>query len=83
MIYTFTPTPPRPGEAPQDYAQRIFDDLTKALREAQPLMMLKVLSVAPPKPRDGMVVFADGTNWNPGAGAGVYARVGGAWAKLN
>lgn len=42
----------------------------------------KVLHIAPEKPRDGLVVFADGTNWNPGAGAGLYERAGGAWSKL-
>ena len=33
----------------------------------------------PSKLADGMVAFADGSNWNPGKGAGLYARVGGAW----
>lgn len=31
---------------------------------------------------DGMVAYADGTNWNPGDGEGLYARVGGAWQTL-
>lgn len=30
------------------------------------------LNAAPPKPRTGMVVLADGTNWNPGSGRGYY-----------
>ncbi|WP_146218923.1 hypothetical protein [Undibacterium pigrum] len=29
-------------------------------------------SVAPVKPRDGDVRYADGIAWNPGAGVGVY-----------
>ena len=28
--------------------------------------------VAPKKPRTGMVVLADGTDWDPGSGRGVY-----------
>lgn len=40
------------------------------------------LNVAPTKPRAGMVVLADGTNWNPGSGAGFYGYYGGAWVKL-
>lgn len=36
----------------------------------------------PERPRDGMLVFADGTEWNPGSGAGTYERRGGAWVKL-
>lgn len=37
---------------------------------------------APNKPRDGLVVFADGTNWNPGGGRGVYVYSSAAWVKL-
>lgn len=37
---------------------------------------------APTRPREGMIVSADGTNWNPGAGAGAYEYKGGAWVKL-
>jgi hypothetical protein len=28
--------------------------------------------VAPTKPRDGDIRFADGSDWNPGSGAGLY-----------
>lgn len=45
-------------------------------------MLLFVQHVALTKPRDGLVVFADGTNWNPGAGAGIYAYHSGVWNKL-
>lgn len=31
-----------------------------------------VLNAAPAKPQTGQVVFADGTNWNPGSGRGLY-----------
>ena len=31
---------------------------------------------------DGMTVFADGTDWNPGGGRGLYQRTGGVWVKL-
>lgn len=37
---------------------------------------------APAKPREGLVVFADGTSWNPGAGRGVYVYSSAAWVKL-
>lgn len=40
--------------------------------------------VAPLRPRTGMIVYADGTSWNPGAGEGAYVRLAaGTWAKLN
>jgi len=37
---------------------------------------------APLKPREGMIVYADGVGWNPGSGTGPYAYVGGAWMPL-
>lgn len=39
-------------------------------------------NVAPTKPRTGDIRLADGTNWNPGSGAGFYGYYGGAWVKL-
>lgn len=38
--------------------------------------------VEPTKLRDGLTVLADGTNWNPGSGQGVYTYYAGAWHKL-
>lgn len=31
------------------------------------------------KPREGMVRYADGTNWNPGSGKGMYYYNGTTW----
>ena len=46
------------------------------------VMRLEQTNVAPNKPRDGDIRYADGTNWNPGSGTGIYAYVGGSWTKL-
>jgi len=43
---------------------------------------LPELHVEPLKPRTGVVVLADGTDWNPGSGAGFYGYRGGAWQLL-
>lgn len=43
---------------------------------------VEFLHVAPTKPREGMVRGADGTDWNPGAGQGVYVYYGSTWNKL-
>ena len=40
------------------------------------------LAAEPERYQNGDVVFAAGVNWNPGSGAGAYARVSGAWVKL-
>ncbi len=43
---------------------------------------LAILYAAPQRPRDGMIVYADGTVWNPGQGVGFYGYQAGAWVKL-
>lgn len=47
-----------------------------------PLLTLETLTAAPARPQDGMIAKADGTLWNPGAGAGVYCYYGAAWNLL-
>lgn len=36
-----------------------------------------------PTPREGMIKFADGVNWNPGSGAGLYFYNGTSWIMLS
>ena len=39
----------------------------------------------PAKPRDGDIRYADGANWNPGSGQGIYVYIDDgtpAWEKL-
>lgn len=44
---------------------------------------LDQLNAAPGRPVDGMLAYADGTNWNPGGtGQGIYAYYAGAWNRL-
>jgi hypothetical protein len=40
------------------------------------------LHAEPPRFGNGDVVMADGVDWNPGAGGGLYQRFSGAWVKL-
>lgn len=37
---------------------------------------------APEKPRVGLVVYADGTDWNPGSGEGLYVYKSGGWTLI-
>lgn len=55
-----------------------------AMQFSQPsdYLALNTMYAAPKRIFDGMVIKADGTTWNPGSGAGVYARVGSSWVKL-
>ena len=48
----------------------------------QSVMRLEETNTEPPKPRDGDIRYADGSNWNPGAGTGIYWVDGSSWNKL-
>lgn len=37
---------------------------------------------APERVEEGMVVYADGTDWNPGSGEGIYKYQSGAWSLI-
>lgn len=77
----------QPGDPPADVAQ-----LQRYLREEQ--LKLKaaldaladgfapVVYAPPAKPRDGMLRNADGVQWNPGSGAGLYRYGVGVWNYL-
>jgi hypothetical protein len=43
---------------------------------------LQPVHAEPEKPRDGMVAYADGDDWDPHSGVGLYARIEGIWVKL-
>jgi len=45
-------------------------------------MRFKVHTVEPDKPREGQVYAADGTNWDPGYGAGPYYYTGAEYLPL-
>ena len=55
-----------------------FSAIAKAFNETN-ILRSRVLHVAPEKPREGMIATADGSNWNPGSGAGTYTYINGAW----
>lgn len=70
---------PEKSPSPNGWAEREFSKLADALNGP---IKLTVLYAAPAKPRLGWMVFADGTNWNPGSGEGVYVYLSGGWTKL-
>lgn len=79
----FTPSNP-PSSEPAEilrWAQGEFERLARTLAETIALD-LRPVAREPDKPRAGMIVSADGTNWDPGAGAGAYEFIGGVWVKL-
>ena len=47
-----------------------------------PWIILTPQGTEPEKRFEGMVANADGTNWNPGGGAGLYQYLSSTWTKL-
>lgn len=71
-----------PNEYDQGYLQDELGYISSAI-EQQALGFLDVTNVAPTRPRQGMIRYADRTNWNPGSGEGIYFyNSAGSWVKL-
>lgn len=64
------------------FLQQELQSIAQAISQENEFLTLSMRYAAPQKPREGMVVLADGTSWNPGSGAGFYGYYGGAWVKL-
>ena len=77
-----------PGNPPNDAALlaaffRVeLDKIAQAMDTPDAMLNLDTLYAAPTKFREGALVKADGTTWNPGSGAGVYCRRGVSWTFL-
>ena len=76
--------PDQAPASPADIPRFLNEELLKIQAAIQALAAghLDKQHVAPTKPRDGDIRYADGAAWNPGAGAGIYWFNGSAWTKL-
>jgi hypothetical protein len=77
----YVPTPVPTGGVTPDY---LFQELLRVSAELELSAEgrnMPVRAVAPVKPREGTLAIADGTNWNPGLGAGLYEYLGGVWLQ--
>ena len=70
-----------PLDAP-GWMKRELLEISRASYGAAPFVQYEELHAEPAKPRTGMTVLADGTDWDPGSGAGFYGYYGSAWVKL-
>ena len=82
-VNRWTPNPaPVSNEQLSDYLFHELNRLSDVLFNLD-VMRVEETNVAPAKPRNGDIRYADGTNWNPGGtGEGIYAYTNDAWAKL-
>lgn len=83
----FQPDRPAPTDSVgrlADWCLRQFIKISEALYTPSGNVTFTVLYAEPSKVRAGMVVYADGTTWNPGSGQGLYRRnvANSAWVFL-
>lgn len=79
----YTPTPvPREATSIPNYLSNEVRVISQAISGPQPCIILKALSAEPKTIVEDMTVQADGTNWNPGSGRGLYQRRAGVWVFI-
>lgn len=77
-----------PAPVPENLPANVQQFLREELRRIQiqfttiDNLNLNPRAAEPTRYSDGMVVYANGTDWDPGSGAGFYGREAGAWVKL-
>lgn len=83
-IGTIGYSPDDPPSEPAQLQRFLRDELRKISGSIQLLALghLDKTNAAPAKPRDGDLRYADGSNWNPGYGAGTYIYIGSAWDRF-
>lgn len=57
--------------------------LENLLENERDFFHCRALHAAPIRPREGQIVVADGTDWDPGSGAGVYVYLGGGYKLMS
>jgi hypothetical protein len=76
-------SPPSDPAGLGSFIGRELQEVSRALSEPNQFLLLDTSYAAPSKPREGMIVLADGVSWSPsGLGAGFYGYRGGSWNKL-
>ena len=71
---SYRPLPTTAGNVTdlRSWANRELQRVSLAIDLTGSQLTLAVLNAPPEKPQVGQIVFADGTNWNPGSGRGLY-----------
>ena len=74
-----------PGIPPQD-TEYLVEFLHRELLKLQDVIdqihLRETLHVAPEKPQIGQIEYADGTDWDPASGEGLYEYKSTGWSKL-
>ena len=82
MPFSLTGEPPEDPQAFRLWAIENFRRMEEYSRDPD-ILKTQVLNASPVKLYEGLIVIADGVNWNPGSGAGTYVYRSGAWRKMD
>lgn len=74
-------SPPNRPEALPEYLARETLRIESQANEFD-TAKFDVLNNEPDRPRIGMIAYADGTNWDPGGGVGLYVYKSGGWTLI-
>jgi hypothetical protein len=67
------------------YAYQELQNIARSLTEPDAFLTMQVQHAEPRVPSDtriAMLAIADGTNWNPGSGAGLYRYQNNSWTFI-
>lgn len=64
-----------------EYLENELVSISRAMQEYQEVE-LRATHREPVRPQEGMIVYTDATNWDPGLGEGFYGYHDGAWCLL-
>ena len=78
MDYIPTPVPQDPNQLPT-FLNTELQNIANAQHSSNSTLGIDAVNVAPVKPYKGQIAYADGTNWNPGNGGGLYQYDGTTW----
>ena len=84
MSHQHAPLPIPSPLTVESLARYTFQELVTLVMvmQEEEALDLREVHVEPEKPRIGMVVYADGTDWNPGSGVGLYVYQAAGWKLL-
>ncbi len=77
--------PKIPPQNPEDLLPYLDDEFVRVAQVVNSFLNgeHQVLYKEPPKRKPGLVVYADGTEWNPGSGEGLYRyNLAGNWVFI-
>lgn len=82
MPYNFTSLPE--VQTVDELRQHLTEELQRISQSMNDATELELRGSRhePDRPREGMIVHADGTSWNPGGGQGTYRYQNGLWVKI-